>query len=174
MGTVSSVGVDRFEIKKMDGKVQAILVDDQTRFREEQKEINLEDLKPGDRVMVRGKMSDKDEFAALGVRRITEQEIQRFQAGAGERAFGQIVAIDNNRIKIHNEFQGDKTVVVNDQTVFVKDGQPITLQDLKAGERIFARGKETNGEFVATRVMSGQFPRGGQAERERPKDLDNH
>ncbi len=160
-GTVASVGVDRFNIKKLDGSTQTILVNDQTRYQEGQQQIQLEDLKPGDRAMVRGKLNDDQQFVAVQVRRVTDEEIQRFQ-NAGERAFGQILSIDKNQIKVRNSRQGDKTIVVNDQTQFLKDGQPIGLKDLKPGDRIFALGKETQGQFVATRVVTGQFRRQGQ------------
>ena len=108
--------------------------------------------------MVRGKLDDDKQFVGVQVRRVTEQEIQRFQ-GAGERAFGQIISVDKNQIKVQNPWQGEKTIVVNDQTQFMKDGQPIGLKDLKVGERIFALGKETQGQFVATRVVTGQLRR---------------
>jgi hypothetical protein len=39
----------------------------------------------------------------------------------------------------------------------MKDGQPIALKDLKVGDRIFALGKETQGQFLATLVFTGQF-----------------
>ncbi len=165
-GTITSVGVDRFEVKKNDGTTQTVMVNDQTHYREGQreapKELKLEDLKPGDHVMVRGQLRDSKELVASGVFRVTEEQFERFQnAGggfqnAGERTGGEIVAIENNQLKVRNP-QGEKTIVLNDQTTFMKDGQPITLKDLKVGDRIFALGKETNGQFVATRVMSGQF-----------------
>src|SRR5579863_7497695 len=159
-GTITSVGVDRIEIKKQDGTAQVVMVNDQTHYRQGQQEIQMEDLKPGDHVFVRGKMNDNKEFVALNVRRVTEEQMQRFQAG-GERTGGQIVSIDGNQLKVQNQRQGEKVVLVNDQTTFMKDGQPITLKDLRVGDRIFAMGKETDGKFVATRVMSGQFQRGG-------------
>ncbi|MBZ5565329.1 MAG: DUF5666 domain-containing protein [Acidobacteriia bacterium] len=159
-GTITSVGVDRFAIKKLDGSTQTILVNDQTRYQEGQQKIQLEDLKPGDHTMVRGRMDDDKQFVAVQVRRVSDEEIQRFQ-NAGERAFGQILSIDKDQIKVRNPWQGDKTIVVNDQTQFMKDGQPIGLKDLKAGDRIFALGKETQGQFVATRVVTGQLRRQG-------------
>jgi len=161
-GMIASVGVDRLEIKKMDGTAQTVMVNDQTQYqegrRDAQKNLQLEDLKPGDRVFVRGRASDNKELVALVVHRVTDQEMQRF---GGNRAFGEITSIDGNQIKVRNPRQGDKTIVVNDQTVFIKDGQPITLKDLKAGDRVFAVGKETDGQFVADRVMTGQLRRGG-------------
>ena len=160
-GTITSVGVDRFEIKKMDGSTQTVMVDDHTHYRQGQQDIQLEDLKPGDRVFVRGQANSNKEFVAEAVRRVTDEEIQRFQ-NAGERVFGAIVSIDKNQLKVSNPRQGEKIVLVNDQTQFMKDGQPIALKDLKVGDRIFALGKETQGQFLATRVVTGQFGGTGQ------------
>src|SRR5579863_10389147 len=60
-GTITSVGVDRIEIKKQDGTAQVVMVNDQTHYRQGQQEIQMEDLKPGDRVFVRGKTNDNKE-----------------------------------------------------------------------------------------------------------------
>src|SRR5271157_3777284 len=82
-GTVTSVGVDRFEIKKMDGSSQTMMVNEHTRYRQGQQDIQLEDLKPGDQVFIRGQANSNNEFVAETVRRVTQDEIQRFQ-NAGE------------------------------------------------------------------------------------------
>jgi uncharacterized protein DUF5666 len=166
-GTIASVGVDRFEVKREDGSTQTVTVSDQTRYREDQKDIKLEDLKAGDRVMVMGQSAENNQIAAGMVRRVTEEDMQRFQQMQAHRAFGQITAIEGNQLKIQNPRQGERTIVVNEQTTFTKDGQSITLKDLKVGDRIFASGDETNGQFVATRVASGQFRRG---EGRRPRE----
>jgi hypothetical protein len=160
-GTITSVGVDRFEIKKTDGSTQTVMVDEHTRYRQGQQDIQLEDLKPGDQVFVRGQANANKEFVAETVRRATADEMQRFQ-NAGERVFGQIVSIDKNQIKVSNPRQGERIVQVNEQTQFIKDGQPIALKDLKVGDRIFTLGKETQGQFLATRVVTGQFRGPGQ------------
>jgi hypothetical protein len=160
-GNITTVGVDRFEIKKMDGSTQTVMVDEHTRYRQGQQDIQLEDLKPGDQVFVRGQANSNKEFVAEAVRRVTADEMQRFQ-NAGERVFGAIVSIDKNQLKVSNPRQGERTVLVNDQTQFMKDGQPIALKDLKVGDRIFALGKETQGQFLATRVVTGQFRGPGQ------------
>jgi len=164
MGTLSSVGIDRVEVKKQEGSSQVVMVNDQTKYQEGQQDIQIEDLKPGDHVFVRGKTNDNKEFIALNVRRVTDEEMQRFQGG-GERTGGQIVAINGNELKIQNPRMGDKVVVVNEQTTFMKDGQPSSLKDLKAGDRIFVIGKDQDGKFVAVRVMSGQLGRGGMGRR---------
>jgi len=87
---------------------------------------------------------------------------------AGNRAFGEIVSIDGNQIKVRGR-QGERTITVNDQTTFSKEDQSITLKDLKVGDRIFATGKETNGQFVATEVRSGR-PGQGRGNWQRPQN----
>jgi hypothetical protein len=190
MGTITSVGVDRFEIKKPDGTTQTVMVNDQTHFRQrvegqQPKELALEDLKVGDHVMVRGTPNADKQVVAMGVNRVTAEQFDRFQSGggpgggpggggggfgggmgpggggmAGNRAGGEIVSINGNQIKVQSRRGGERTIVVNDQTTFNKEGQTITLKDLKVGDRIFAMGKEANGQFVATEVRSGR-PGGG-------------
>jgi len=159
-GTISSVGVDRIEIKSADGAAHTVMVNDQTRYRQGQQDIQLEDLKVGDRVFARGRIDENKQFVAAMVRRVTDEDMQRFQgAGQGERTGGEILSITGNELKIRTRMRGDIVVVVNEQTTFMREGQPITLKDLKVGDRIFAAGKEADGKFVATRAMTGQFPR---------------
>lgn len=159
MGTVVSIGVDRLTVKTMDGKEQTVLVNDRTQYREEQKEIQLEDLKPGDHVFLRGLSSQDHQLTALMVRRASAEQMQRF-GGEGDRAFGEIIAIEKNQLKLRNRRQGERVVTINEQTTFMKQGKPSTLQELKVGDRIMAVGKEANGTFTAARIMSGMMPGG--------------
>ncbi len=193
MGTITSVGVDRFEIKKPDGTTQTVMVNDQTHFRQrvegqqQPQELQLEDLKVGDHVMVRGTPNADKQVVAVGVNRVTAEQFERFQSGGGPggggpgggggwgpggggpgggagmegtRAGGEFVSINGSQIKVQSRRGGERVIVVNDQTTFNKEGQSITLKDLKVGDRIFAMGKEANGQFMATEVHSGR-PGGG-------------
>jgi hypothetical protein len=111
-GTIVSVGVDRLEIKKADGSKQTVLVDAQTNFREgRQQEIQLEDLKPGDRIMALGRTNENKDFVARVMRRVTDEEMARMPR-PGEVAFGEIVAIDKDQLKVRNPMQGERVVVV--------------------------------------------------------------
>ena len=175
MGTVASVGVDRFDLKKADGTTATVRVNDQTQYRQQEQEFHLEDLKPGDHVFVRGSLNSEKQFVAANVRRVTEEQFQRFQAGggpgpgggpggpgaesrfagSGDRAFGEIISIDQNQIKVRNRFQGEMTIVINDHTTFTKQGEAITLKDLKVGDRIFAVGKQVQGrECISPHMRS--------------------
>ena len=189
IGTITSVGVDRFEIKKPDGSAQTILVNDQTHYRQrqqdQQQELKLEDLKVGDHVFVRGAPNADKQVVAEGVNRVSDEIFQRFQRGtfggggfgpgggqggpgAGNRAFGEILSINQNQIKVRGR-QGETIIVVNDQTTFSKEGQSITLKDLKVGDRIFATGKHVNGQFVATEIRSGRMGQGRGGSQGRPQ-----
>ncbi len=185
VGTITTVGVDRFEIKKADGTTTTVMVNDQTNFRQRQpgqqqpQELHLEDLKVGDHVAVRSAPDANASAPAAMVNRLTDEEFQRFQSGGGQggpgggrfggggpggggpRAGGEIVSISGNQIKVRNRRGDERVIIVNDQTTFTKEGKNITLKDLKTGDRIFATGQETNGQFVATEVRSG-FPGGGR------------
>jgi hypothetical protein len=201
LGTITSVGVDRFEIKKPDGTTQTVRVNDQTRYRQrsaqqdqQPQELALEDLKVGDNVMVRGAPNADKQVVAMMVTRVTKEQFARFQAGegpgtsqggpgggqggpgggrggfgggggmgpggGGPRMGGEILSINGNQIKVQGR-QGERTIVVNDQTTFTKQGQTITLKDLKVGDHIFATGKEADGQFVATEVRTGMGRGGG-------------
>jgi hypothetical protein len=191
LGTITSVGVDRLEIKKPDGTLQTILVNDQTRFRERPtqqdqsaKSLELEDLKVGDHIFVRGTPNADKQVVAVGVNRVTAEQFERFQSGGGPggggpggpgggrgpggggwgggqgtRACGEILSIYGNQIKVRGR-QGERVIVVNDKTTFLKQDQTIALKDLKVGDRIFATGSEVDGKFVASQVRTG-FPGGG-------------
>lgn len=156
-GTITSVGVNRFEIKRMNGEPLTVLVSDETKFRDDQQEITLEDLKPGDRVMLRGRPNENREFVALSVRRVSEQEIERFQ---GSRTFGEIIAINDGELKIRSRRQGERVIVLTDQTTITRQGESITLKDLKVGDRVAVEGREADGKFVADRIFTGTFARG--------------
>lgn len=170
-GTISSVGVDQFVVQRPDGSSLTVQVDDQTRFSDQGKAIQLEDLKAGDHVMVRARAPEggaESAGPAAATGPITAAEVRRVPPSAvnafsGERAFGQITAINGNQLTVQNQ-QGEKVIVVSNDTVIRRDRQPATLQDFKVGDRVMAMGKETNGQFVATRLMAGHFgPHAGPA-----------
>jgi len=129
----------------------------QTYCREGEKALALEDLKPADRVFIRGHAAENKQFVAAMVRRITEEEARRFQ---GLRAFGQITGMDGNEVKIRNPWQGERVITLTDQKTLMREGRPITLKDLKVGDRIAAMGHEVDGKFIAERVMIDKFRRG--------------
>lgn len=159
-GTVTTVGVDQLQIKTRDGKTVTVKVRDTTRFRDGQREIQLEDVKPGDHAVVMGQASGPEEMIGFMVRNGAAGQMAAFQKG--DRTLGRIVSINGNEVSIENPFQGQQVVEVTNQTEFSRDGQTITLKDLKIGDGMMAIGERKNGKFVAQRVFTGNMRRGGQ------------
>jgi Domain of unknown function (DUF5666) len=177
-GTVQSVGVNQLVIKRQDGSTTNVQVNSETKFWDRNKPIELEDLKPGDRVMVRAHTlagesngaATPNAAAAPGATAapaaVLAASVTRVPAGQGgafnaPRAFGRITAINGNQLTVENR-QGEQVIVVASDAQIMKDGQAATLKDFKVGDRVMALGEETNGQFMASRIMSGQFRRGGQ------------
>jgi Domain of unknown function (DUF5666) len=182
-GTIQSVGVNQLLIKRQDGSTATVQVNSETKFSDRGKSIELEDLKPGDHVMVRvhtppdessaiatpggaapnagaaaGATAVPAAILAASVTRVPAGEIGGFNA---PRAFGRITAINGNQLTLQNR-QGQQVIVVASDAQIMKDGQAATLKDFKVGDPVMALGQETNGQFTASRIMSGQFRRGGQ------------
>lgn len=187
-GTVRSVGVNQLVIKRQDGSTTTVQVNSETKFWDWNKPIELEDIKPGDRVMVRAHTPPSESGvaapgeaapnaaatpgAAAAPTVILAASVMRVPAESGgafnaPRAFGRITAISENQLTVQNR-QGQQVIVVTSDTQFVKDGQAATLKDLKVGDRVMALGQESNGQFTASRIMSGEFRRGGQGPGEPP------
>jgi Domain of unknown function (DUF5666) len=183
-GTVTSVGVDQFAVRRPNGTSLTVLVDDQTRYEDQGKAIQLEDLKVGDYVMIRPPSAEGGEAkqtqadgtaAAPSPSSITAAVVRVVPPSAmtafnGDRAFGTITAISGNQITLENPQGGTTTVVVRSDAVMRRDRKSATLQDFKVGDRVFVMGKESNGQFAASRLMGGQFgPPGGRPGETKPK-----
>jgi Domain of unknown function (DUF5666) len=164
-GTVQSVGVNQFVAQKPDGSTVTVKVDSQTQLMDQDKPIQLEDLKVGDHVVVRPRASDNGATGGgryeTGASTVTAAMVRRVPPGMaamfeGDRAFGRITAINGNQITIQGR-QGEKTIVVSNDTQYMKDGQTASLNELKVGDPVMVAGKEANGQFTASRVMTRSF-----------------
>lgn len=173
-GTVKSVGVNQFVVQKPDGSTVTVNIDSRTQLTDQNKPIQLEDLKKGDHVIIRSRTpaaaaggSNSGSAAAPGaggnaapstilaavVRLVPPGMAEMFE---GDRAFGRITAINGNQITIQSR-QGEKTIVVSNDTQYMKDGESASLHDFKVGDPIMVVGKEANGQFAASRVMTRSF-----------------
>jgi len=182
-GTIVSVGVNQLVIRRQDGETATVQVNSETKFADRGKPVELEDLKPGDHVMVRARdaLSESNGGAmpnpgavpranaapavilAASVTRVPAGQGGPFNAGAfnAPRTFGRIMAINGNQLTVQNR-QGDRLITIASDAQIMKDGQPAALKDFKVGDPVMAMGHEDNGQFTATHLMGGQFHRGGQ------------
>jgi hypothetical protein len=141
--------------------------------------IQLQDLLPGDRILVRGKMADDGKSViAASVIAMKQTDIAAKQAHERDEwqrhgVGGLVSAMDaaNGTIKISTNAMGvakDVTVQVSKQTVLRRyapnsvkfdDAKPAGIETIKVGDQLRARGtRSADGtELTADEVVSGTF-----------------
>jgi hypothetical protein len=141
--------------------------------------MQLQDLLPGDRILVRGKMAeDGKTVIAASVIAMKQTDIATKQAHEREEwqrhgVGGLVSAVDaaNGAIKISTNALGvskDVSVQITKQTVLRRyapnsvkfdDAKPAAIEQIKAGDQLRARGTPSadGAELTADEVVSGTF-----------------
>lgn len=141
--------------------------------------IQLQDLLPGDRILVRGKIAeDGKTVIAASVIAMKQTDIATKQAHEREEwqrhgVGGLVSAIDaaNGTIKISTNALGvakDMTVQISKQTVLRRyapnsvkfdDAKPAAIEQIKVGDQLRARGTRSadGAELAADEIVSGTF-----------------
>jgi hypothetical protein len=141
--------------------------------------IQLQDLLPGDRILVRGKMADDGKTViAVSVIAMKQTDIATKQAHERDEwqkhgVGGLVNAVDaaNGTIKISTNAMGvakDVTVQVSKQTVLRRyapnsvkfdDAKPAPIEQIKVGDQLRARGTRNadGSELAADEAVSGTF-----------------
>ncbi len=141
--------------------------------------IQLSDLQPGDRILVRGKQGDdagtfvastiismkKEELAAKQAREREEWQkkgiggmVKGVDAGAGVVTVGTMTAAGKKDVEVHVA----KTTIVRRYapgSVKFDDAKPSSLAEIHAGDQLRARGtkSEDGGSLTADEVVAGTF-----------------
>jgi Domain of unknown function (DUF5666) len=171
-GTIASIDGNTVTLKTMDGQTAKVQLSEQTRYRKERQPAQLSDFKVGDVVFVRGEQKDgvwqADMLAAvpagMGMGRGTGgmgagggAGMARFREGLGkEFIVGEVKAINGTQLTILRPDGVTQNITVDENTSFRKDGQSITLPDIKAGDHIFGRGEMKDNVFVPGVLNVGQ------------------
>jgi len=93
---------------------------------------------------------------------------KEFREGLGKRFIaGAIKSIEGTRLTIVRPDGVEQTITVDENTSFRKQGESITLADLKAGDHVFGRGELKNEIFVPAVLNVGE-PGMGRMGRQRP------
>ena len=71
-------------------------------------------------------------------------------------AAGKITAVDGTRLTILRADGETQTIQVDENTSFRKQGESVTLADLKPEDKVFGRGEVKNGVFVPTVLNVGE------------------
>ena len=158
-GTITAIAADSLTVKTRDGKTVQVNLTDSTRYRKDRQDAKLADFKVGDEVFVRGQQSGDSAWQAEVVAsgRPGGGDMARFREGLGkEFIVGEVKAINGTQLTIARPDGVSQTITVDETTSFRKDGESITLADLKAGDHVFGRGAIKNDVFVPAVLNVGE------------------
>jgi len=143
----------------MDGSTAQVQVSDKTRYRKDRQDAHLSDFKVGDSVFVRGEQKDGTWQAdMLAARPAGMGSGNSMRAGLGkEFIIGEVKTINGTNLTILRPDGVSQDITVDESTSFRKDGQDITLPDIKVGDRVFGRGAMKNNVFVPSVLNVGQM-----------------
>ncbi len=162
-GTITAISGDSLTLKTMDGRTVTVKLNDQTRYRKDRQEAKRSDFKVGDMVMVRGEPAGDGTITAIGVMSrsgtgmaggLTPEQM-RDKMGK-ELIAGEIKSIDGLKLTIARVDGEAQTIAVDENTSFRKQGESVTLADLKPGDHVFGRGTLKDGIFVPAVLNVGQ------------------
>ncbi len=150
-GTISAISADSIVLKTRDGQTAQVSLSDKTQFSKERQPAKLADFKVGDEVFVRGTSVGGNSWQAdmVGTRPAGGLGAGNMSDALGKRFIvGQITSINGMQLVIARPDNVSQTITVDESTSFQKQGESITLADLKPGDHIFGRGEIKNGVFV--------------------------
>ena len=170
MGTITALSEDSMTVKTVDGKTATVKLTDKTQYRKDRQPAKIADFKVGDMVMVRGEPTGENAWSALFVATRSNAAGQ-FREGLGKQFIaGEVKAVESTKLAILRTDGETQTIQVDESTSFRKQGESITLADIKEGDRIFGRGELKNGIFVPTVLNVGEFRRGPMPRGEGPRE----
>jgi Cu/Ag efflux protein CusF len=165
-GTITAIGDNSLTLKTPDGQTAQVSVSDKTQFRKARQEAKLSDFKVGDNIFVRGEQKDgvwQGDFVAERQGGGFGGGRADFREGLGKQFIvGEVKAISGTQLTIARPDGVSQDITVDENTSFKKDGESVTLADLKVGDHVFGRGELKDNVFVPAVLNVGQprFMRG--------------
>jgi hypothetical protein len=157
-GTITAIAADSITLKALDGKTVQINLSDKTQYRKGRQPAKLADFKVGDEIAVRGEPAGDRAWQAdmVMARPAGSPGMQSFRDALGKRfIIGEIKSINGTQLAIERPDGVTQTISVDETTSFQKDGESITLADLKPGDHVFGRGEVKSDVFVPSVLNLG-------------------
>ncbi len=136
--------------------------------------IKAADVKVGDAIMAGGEMDrDGKSVGAIGIMVLdpdSARRMEQMQADYGKTwLMGRVTAIDGTTITVVGGPDNQShSFTVDENTAFRQRREPITLADLKPGDRVRVQGSVKDGNFVATSVAQMVMPAASGGPTRRP------
>ncbi|MCU1307852.1 MAG: hypothetical protein JWN45_2547 [Acidobacteriaceae bacterium] len=165
-GTISEIKDNVITIKTSEGKTLSVKTSAETRFMgKDRAQITLKDLKVGDSIATGGQPAGDGAIEARMVALLDEETVKRMkeaQANMGKTNIaGEVKDIKETNITVLRPDGQTQVIAVDENTSLKKQGESITLADIKAGDRISGPGELKDGVFVAKELRVGMPGTGG-------------
>lgn len=177
VGKVTAVSKDSLTVAPlMDGDAVTVKVSDTTRVAKDRQPVKLEQIKVDDVIFARGELKNNSMQAAV-VSVVNPEMIQRIQqggAGGGPGGgmgpgggfnredlgkkfiIGEVKAINETKLTIARPDGQTQDIEVDENTSFKKNGESITLPDIKVGDFVRGRGELKDNTFVPKELIVGR------------------
>ncbi len=156
-GTITSLEQDTIVLRTFEGKTVTVKLTAATRYRRDRQDAKLADFKVGESVVVRGTATGENTWTAEVVAARPAMEAHLREGLGKEFIVGEIKAIEGTQLTILRIDGKTQTIAVDENTSFQKQGESITLADLKPGDRVFGRGALKDGTFVPAVLNVGEI-----------------
>jgi hypothetical protein len=157
-GTITAIEGQTLKLKTYNGGVATVKLTDQTRFSKDRQEAKLADFKVGDSIVVRGEEAGENTYTATMVAAAGGGMMQMMAEGMGKQFIaGTVETIDELKLTIARVDGQTQVIEVDENTSFRKQGESITLADIKVGDQVMGRGALKDGTFVPATLNVG-FP----------------
>jgi len=157
-GIIAAVNGNTFTVKTRDGQTAQVTVSDKTEYRKDRQPAKVSDFKVGDMIFVRGEKTGDNTWQAEMVGARSGGPGQgNFREGLGKEFIaGEVKSINGTQLTIERPDGVTQNISVDENTSFRKDGESVTLADLKVGDHVFGRGQLKNDVFVPSVLNVGE------------------
>lgn len=155
-GTITAIEGDTIKLKTVNGGTATVKITAETKFTKNRQEAKITDFKVGDMIGVRGEESGENTYTAQRVMAAGGGMMQMMSEGMGKQFIaGKVEKIDELKLTIARIDGQTQVIEVDENTSFRKQGESITLADIKVGDQVMGRGALKNGIFVPATLNVG-------------------
>lgn len=160
-GLITAISTDSITVADASRKIDVTCaIDEDTVIRKGYRQLTTDDLAVGDRVHVRAEPKPDETLRAEEVKlqegeddgdddepKPTKMELE-----------GLILAISPDAITVMDASTGEQTAAINEDTVIRKGKDQLTVDDLKAGDRVHVKAKVEDDESLTAEEIKLQNP----------------
>ena len=156
-GTITAIDASSITVNTPDGTAAHVAITPETQFRKDREPAKANDFKVGDEIFVGGELKDGVWQARFVGTRPTGGPGGDFRAELGKRFIaGEVKAMQGTQLTILRPDGVTQSITVDESTSFRKEGDSVTLADIKVGDHVFGRGELKNEVFVPAVLNVGQ------------------